>query len=93
MRQKVAGVDGRFDFQPNLSPYFWGSNAVLRWKEGHRLPPTATAAVVFSSDAKDAPMLLHHSFQLPYVLLCVLKPGKRVVDSAGYAYGEPSLKC
>ena len=49
-------------------PYLQESSALLRWKEGHRFPPTAV--VVSSSDAKDVPMLLHHPFQLPYMLWC-----------------------
>ena len=61
--QEVAGVSGRFDFKPNLRPNLEAWNAVLRWKGGQPLPPTAV--VVSSSDAKDVAMLLHHRFQLP----------------------------
>ena len=66
-RQKVAGVDGHFGLEPNLRPHLLGSDAVLRWKEGQPLPPTA--AVASSGDAKDVAVLFHHTFRLPYVAL------------------------
>ena len=67
LRQEVSGADGHFGSKPNLRPYLRGSSAVLRWKEGQKLPPTAV--VVSSRDAKDVAMLSHHSFQLLHLSL------------------------
>ena len=51
-----------------MMPNLQGSNAVMRWKEGLPLLPTAVTAS--SRDTKDVAMLPHHSFQLPYMSFC-----------------------
>ena len=55
---------------PNLRPHFRCVNALLRWKEGQPLQPTAGA--VSSSTQEDVPMLSQHRFTCH---ACDFEPG------------------
>ena len=69
LHQEVPAVDGRSGLKPNLRPNLEDLNAVLRWKEGQSLQPTAVAAS--SSNARDVVMLSHHRSRQQHMYFCL----------------------